>query len=89
MFDVENDPSESYPLAWSKGAARGHAAKADAPTEDDLAALLHAKKGYETSLFVRAISPEFGRQWAVCCNAATNCTCTTPTPLPIPPPLAK
>jgi hypothetical protein len=70
----EEDPSEAYPI----------------PSHEispvDYKALLAAKKAYEDSLFVRAITADFGRQWALCCSEETNCTCTAPTPLPIPPP---
>ena len=70
VFDVEQDPSEAYPLSPSELPA----GLIDTVNE--------ARKAHVESFRIRAIDPRFGMKWALCCDRASNCTCSTPRRMP-------
>jgi arylsulfatase A len=72
VFDVEQDPSEAYPLSEKSG-------ELPAGLIDRVN---RARKAHVDSFTTRAIDPRFGMQWALCCDRATNCTCDTPRNMP-------
>ena len=64
IFDVEQDPSESYPL--------------DVVDIDPLVLLRIEQQKQNLTFQPQAIDPRFVMKWALCCSVATNCTCATP-----------
>ena len=72
VFDVEQDPSEAYPLSEESG---------ELPS-GLINRVSEARQAHMNSFKIKAIDPRFGMQWALCCDRATNCTCTRPTRMP-------
>ena len=70
VFDIEQDPSEAYPLSASE-LPSGLIDKVNA-----------ARKAHVESVQIKAIDPRFGMKWALCCDRASNCTCHTPRNMP-------
>ena len=76
LFDVQADPSEMFPLA------------PDQLPPTLLAELRDAKAAADEGMTLRAITADFGFEWALCCGVGCaapcdNCTCAN-VPLPLP-----